>query len=187
MSKENKYTKLCAEMKDKIQKAGGSRYSEGDRVLMMNTLLNTPEHEAEIYVKDSTEPIVTTPVKDYRDSLKPVLKQFGVDDAELDKIQDVEFSKKHAKALLDVADTSMKDYMNVGRKVILPITGTEESQMEISVVKKDEKSKETKKPVETSPGHYESVPTGERMITSPHYEIKASNKVPSHLIKKEKI
>lgn len=187
MSKKNKYTDLCEEMRAKVQTAGGTRYSEGDRILMMQTLINTPDHEATSYIKDSEDEITTTPVQEYRDSLKPVLRQFGVDEAELDKIQEVDFSKKHAKALVDLTDLGMKDYLNTGRKMILPITGRDESQMEFFIEQKKEKSEETRKPVETEPGHYESVPTGDRRITAPHKEIKASNKIQEHLVRKEKI
>lgn len=188
MSKKNKYTELCQEMISKVQSAGGSRCSEGDRLSLMHTMLNTPDHEAVRYMKDNPdEEVTTTPVKEYRDSLKPVLKQFGVDDAEMDKIQEVEFPKKHAKAVLDLADTALKDYLDIGRKYILPITKTDEHQMEIYKVHKDEKSEETRKPVEVSPGQYESVPTGERRITKPHWEMKVSNKPQAHLVRKEKI
>lgn len=187
MSKKNKYTELCEQLKSKVQAAGGSRYSDTDRVMIMETLINTPEHESEVFVKDSEEPVVMTPSRDYRESLKPVLEQFGVDKAELDKIQEVEFPKKHAKAVIGLADAAMKDYLDVGRKMILPTTTRDETQMEFSRVWKEEKQEDTRKPVETSPGHYESVPTGERRITAPHYEIKASNKTPDHLVRKEKI
>lgn len=185
--KKDSYDELCDAMREKIQKAGGSRCSEADRCDMMHALLNTPDHESEIFMKDAEEPVITTPVKEYRETLKPILDQFGVDKDEQDKIMDVKFSKKHARAIIDLADQAAQDYMGVGRKLILPITGKDQSQMELSHVKKDEKRENTRKPVETSPGVYESVPTGECRITAPHTELKVSNKMQDHLVTKEKV
>ena len=71
----------------KVKEAGGSRHSKGDFTQMTHTLLNTPDQEVTTYIKDVNDPVVTKPVQAYRESLKPVLKQFGVDNAELDKIQ----------------------------------------------------------------------------------------------------
>lgn len=184
--KRDAYDALCDSMREKIQKAGGSRCSEADRRDMMYELLNTPDHEAEVWMKDADEPVITTPVKDYRESLKPILDQFGVDKDEQNKIMEVKFPKKHADALIKLGDQAIQDYMGVGRKLILPITDKDQSQMELSHAKKDEKRENTRKPVETSPGVYESVPTGECRITAPHTEIKASNKMQDRHVRKEK-
>jgi NACalpha-BTF3-like transcription factor len=187
MGKKNKYTSMVEEMREKVQKAGGSRYSKGDEIALTHALLNTPDHEVDVYVKDCPDPVVTKPVEHYRDSLKPVLKQFGVDAAELDKIQEVEFSKDHAEAFNELAAVAMKDYIGTGRKKILPVTSKTESQMEISQVEKAEKVEDTCKLVETSPGKYDRVPTGERKTTHAHSEMKVSNKVPGWLVDKKKI
>lgn len=183
----NRYEQLKQEMREKVQKAGGSRYSKSDRTSLTQTLLNTPDHEVQVYMKDCPDPVSTKPVAHYRESLKPVLKQFGVDAAELDKIQTVEFSKDHAEAFNELAEVAMKDYVATGRKVILPITSPTESQMEISQVERPEKTEDTRKLVESSPGVYESVPTGERKTTKAHTEMKVSNKIPGWLIDREKI
>lgn len=187
MGKKNKYTSMVEEMREKVQKAGGSRYSKSDETTLTHTLLNTPEHEVEVYLKDCPDPVVTKPVEHYRDSLKPVLKQFGVDAAELDKIQTVEFPKDHAEAFNELAAVTMKDYIGTGRKKIFPVTSKAESQMEITQVEKPEKVEDTRKLVETESGKYESVPTGERKTTKAHSEMKVSNKVPGWLVDKQKI
>jgi NACalpha-BTF3-like transcription factor len=187
MGKKSKYSSMVDEMREKVQKAGGSRFSKSDQTALTHTLMNTPEHEVPVYLKDCTDPVITKPTEHYRESLKPVLKQFGVDSAELDKIQTVEFPKDHAEAFNELAAVAMKDYMSTGRKIIFPVTSNEESQMEISMVNKEKKSEETRKLVETSPGKFESVPTGERKTTKAHTEIKAANKVPGWLVEKEKI
>lgn len=174
------YENLKKEITDKVKAAGGSRHSKSDLVLMTQTLLNTPEQEVNVYIKDGT-PVSTKPVERYRESLKNVVKQFGVDKAELDKVKDIKFDKEHADALMDVANTSMKDYIGTGRKMVFPITAPDETQMEISMVEKAEKSEETRKLVQKEDGSYESVPTGKKKTTKKHKEMKVSNKVPSWL------
>lgn len=180
------YDALKEQIKENVAKAGGSRHSKSDLTNLTHTLLNTPEQELTTYIKD-TEPVVTKPVERYRESLKPVVKQFGVDNAELDKIQDVKFSKDHAEAVVDLAQMIVKDYTGTGRKLIFPINSKEESQMEISQVEKAAKEEETKKLVETVPGKYEQVPTGKRKKTKKHKEMKVSNKVPAWLVDVEDI
>lgn len=187
MSKRrDKYDELRDTMREKIQKAGGSRCSESDRKELMHSLINTTDHEAEVWMKGVDEPEITTPVRDYRESLKPVLAQFGIDSEEQNKIMEVPFSRKHAEAIINLGDIAAQDYMDVGRKLILPITGEDQAQMELSHSKKDEKRENTRKPVEVSPGKFESVPTGDCRITAPHVELKASNKIQDRHVKKVK-
>lgn len=174
------YDKLKKEITEKVKAAGGTRHSKSDLTLMTQTLLNTPEQEVPVYIKDET-PVTSKPVERYRESLKSVVKQFGVDNAELDKVNDITFSKDHAEALMDVATTSMKDYIGTGRKMIFPVTSPDESQMEISIVDKNEKTEETRKLVQKEDGSYESVPTGKKKTTKAHKEMKVSNKIPSWL------
>lgn len=182
-----KYSKLKDEMRDKIQKAGGTRYSKSDHTALTHALLNDVDHEVPIYMRDCSDPVITRPVEHYRESLKPVLKQFGVDAAELDRIRTVEFPKDHAEALNELSAIAMKDYIDTGRKIIFPITSTGESQMEIATTQKDAKTEDTRKPVEVEPGKWKSVPTGERRTTKPHTEGTMSNKIPEWLVTKEKI
>lgn len=174
------YEKLKKEITDKVKAAGGSRHSKSDLVLMTQSLLNTPDHEVKTYIKDGTA-ATSKPVERYRESLKNVVKQFGVDKAELDKVKDITFDKEHADALMDVATTSMKDYIGTGRKMIFPVTAADESQMEISMVERPEKTEETRKLIQKDDGTYESVPTGKKKTTKKHKEMKVSNKVPSWL------
>lgn len=184
MSK-NPYEELKAEIRDTVKKSRSSRYSRSDQVKLTQTLLNTPDHEVPVYVSDPDNPVVTKPVQDYRESLKDVVKQFGVDDAELDKIQDVKFSKAHAEAFNNLSAVAMKDYAGTGRKLVLPINAPNESQMELSVVEKAEKSEDTRKLEQNADGSYSSVPTGKRKTTASHTELKASNKIPGWLIEQQ--
>ena len=176
------YEKLKEEISKKVKENGGCRYSKSDMTQMTTTLLNTPEQEVKTYLKDPNEPLTTKPVERYRDSLKPVLKQFGVDNAELDKIQDVKFSKEHAEALMDVSTQVIKDYTGTGRKFVFPVNDASESQMEIAQIEKAEKEVETTKIEQQSDGSYATVPTGKKRKTKAHKEMKVSNKVPGWLI-----
>ena len=183
------YKELKDAMAKKVQAAGSSRYSKGDHIALTHSLLNTPDYEVDVYIKDGDkyETTKTTPVKNYRESLKPVIAQFGVDKAELDKIHTVEFPKGHAEAFNDLAEVAMKDYISTGRKLIFPVNSEDESQLELSQFEVPEKIEDTSKLVEESPGNYKRVPTGDRKTTKKHTAYKAANKVPAWLVSKEKI
>ena len=183
----SKYDDLLQEMSKKVQEAGSSRHSKSDYIEVTRTLLNTPDHEVKVYVDDVDNPVVTKPVQRYRDSLKSVVEKFGVDKAETEKLDTMEFSKEHADALNDVALQAIKDYTGTGRKLVLPVTSPTESQMEIMQVDVEEKVLDTKKPVQGEDGSYSLVPTGERKTTAAHKEMRGSNKIPGWLWKKEKI
>jgi len=183
----SEYKKLLKEMKDKVQASGSSRHSKQDYISVAQTLLNTPDHEVDVYMRDGGEKVTTNPVARYRDTLKPVLQHFGVDKAEAEKMDTVTFTKDHAEALMDVATQVIKDYTGTGRKLILPITAEDESQMEISQTQIKEKMEDTRKPEVQPDGTYKSVPTGERKTTKAHREMRCTNKVPGWLVSKEKI
>lgn len=179
---KTEYEVLKGEIAKKVKAAGGTRHSKSDLTAMTQSLLNSPEQEVKTYIKDPDHPVTSKPVERYRESLKPVLKQFGVDAAELNKVQDVKFSKEHAEALNEVATTVIKDYTGVGRKLVLPITDPAESQMEIQQVEKPYKEEDTKKLEQQPDGSYKQVPTGKRKKTKAHKELKSSNKLPAWLV-----
>lgn len=179
------YEKLKDEITAKVKKTGGTRYSKSDMTQMTTAMLNSPSYEVKNYIKDVKEPVVTKPVERYRESLKPMLKQFGVDNAELDKVQSVSFGKEHAEALNELGMQIVKDYTSTGRKLILPINAADEAQMELSRCVVEAKEEETKK-IELQPdGSYASVPTGKKKKTKKHNRMKVSNKVPAWLVEEE--
>lgn len=178
MAKKTAYDELKEQISKKVKEAGSTRHSKSDLTAMTHTLLNTPEQEVSEYV-NSDQPVIKKPVERYRESLKPVIEQFGVDKAELDRIQEVKFSKEHADAFMDLAETVQKDYMRAGRKLIFPINEKDETQMEISTVAKEKSVKKTMKPEKDEAGNNITVPTGKIKTVEAHTEIKASNKVPA--------
>ena len=175
------YEKLKEEITSKVTATNSSRFSKSDMTQMTMSMLNSPEYEVQNYMKDVAEPVTTKPVERYRDSLKPMLKQFGVDNAELDKVRTVQLGREHAEAMNDMALQIVKDYTSTGRKLILPINSTEEAQMEISQKVIVEKEVETKKIEQQPDGTYVQVPTGKKKKTKKHSELKVSNKIPSWL------
>ena len=189
MGKNTKYSQLCAEITEKVKKSGTSSFSRGDLVSMAHTLVNTPEHEVDVFVQNkegAADKVVVNPVQHYRESLKPVLKQFGIDKTELDRIHDVQFSKDHAEAIVDLSLNLTKDYIRTGRKLKYPITAMNESAMAVSEVNVGTKVAETKRiEKDEKTGKYEAVPTGKVVTTAEHKAIKVSNKVP-HWLKQSK-
>ena len=181
------YEKLKAEITEKVNKTGGTRFSKSDMTKMTTAMLNSKDYEVQNYIKDVKDPVTTKPVERYRESLKSVVKQFGVDAAELDKVQTIPLGKEHAEALNDLSLQIVKDYTSTGRKLILPINNPDESQMEISQRVVKEKEVETKKIEQQADGSYASVPTGKKKKTKKHVEMKVSNKVPAWLIEESDV
>ena len=185
MSKNNAYTQLCNEIKQKIDSSNrakgrtSSAVSRSDLEAMTTVLLNTPDHEVTVYpyaAKDTSgtnEPIgvMKKPVKRYRDSLKPMLRSLGLDKHDADKIDDIPITKEHAAAMLDVSTTVIHDYMRAGRKFSFPITEPDETRMEINCVMAPER---------TSVGNRFKKDDGDDSvtITKERAIIKAKNPVP---------
>lgn len=182
--KKNAYTEMCAAIASHVKEKKTTIHSSSDYVGLTQALMNTPEHTQEIYVRNGdNEPIVKekNPSVRYREALKGVVKQFGIDKNELGKLDDMQFSKEHAAAVADLSTTVLKDYIGTGRKFTMPITSAHESQMSIAQTTVPKKSVATNKIVQGPDGNYSSVPTGKTVTTEEHDVIKASNKVPGWL------
>lgn len=142
MSKSS-YAIACDELKAKIKastqpgRRSSVAYSRSDLDGLATALINCPDHvvsEYQMKTSDATGAPVTIekqPAKRYRDSLKPTLKAMGLDKNDIAKIDDIQFPKEHASALMGVATQVMKDYMRAGRKFQFPITADDEVRMEI--------------------------------------------------------
>ena len=169
------------EVFNKISEASktSKRYSKGDHVEMTQALLNEGSYEVEYFTNPSNDEavkITKDPVKDYRDSLKPLLSEFGVDKAEQEKINSVPFSKKHAEALINVSQLVQHDYLATGKKIKLPQFNGDEACTTLELCTLPEKVEETKK-IENK----QVVPTGKTIKTAERTVVKSRNKVPSWL------
>lgn len=162
---------------------GSKRFSKGDLTTLMHAALNDESIEASYYSNpsgDTPVSVVKQPVKAYREAMKDVVSQFGVDKHELDRIHDVEISKKHAEALIDVAQMVQHDYVATGKKLRLPQMAENETTVTLYQDIAPEKVEETKKNVEVD-GKMVQVPTGKTIKTGERVITKSSNKVPGWL------
>lgn len=175
------------DIKDRIKNSankenGSKRYSREDHIALMQGALNEPDMEVTIYSNPSgktPDQVTRQPMKDYRTALKGVAKQLGIDKAEADKIDDLELTKQHAAAIIEVSEFVGNELLDTGKKYRLPLYNTSDTVVTLSKGRVGEEVKETKKIVETEPGKYEQVPTGKTVKTAPHSVTKVSNKVPA--------
>ena len=193
MSKnKNAYTQLCDEIAEKIaasNRAKGrnsSAVSKSDLEMMTTTLLNTPDHTVTVYPyssKDTEDPIGVEkqPVKRYRDSLKPMLRNMGMDKYDVDRIDDVPMTKEHAAALLDVATVAVHDYMRAGRKFSFPMMEKDETRMEMQTITAPEKISQGNRFMKDDAAANDRV-----TVTKERVMLKAKNPVPSWLKKTSK-
>ncbi len=193
---KSKYSELCRDIEAKIKasaKPNGKipvSTSNSDLTAMAQSLLNSPDHEVIEYNPKVTDAngdpstVVKQPSKRYRESLKPMLKAMGIDKNEVDKLDDYQFNKEAAAALMETAGTVIKDYIDVGRKYKFPITSMDESQMSISTTSVDEKINKTNKFEKDENGVTISVPTGKTVKTKKHKNIKVTNTIP-HWLKED--
>lgn len=169
------YKEICDKLTDSTKQS--KRFSKGDFVELTTGLLNESGHEVSYYTNPSGEQAVAVkkdPVRAYRESLKPILNEFGVDKSEQEKIFDVEFTKKQAEALIDVAQVAQHDYMATGKKLRLPQLSANETTVTLEQQTLPEKVEATKK-IEDG----KSVPTGKTIRTQERVVTKAGNKVPA--------
>lgn len=165
--------------------------AEGAKTFSRNTLnkvatdlMNDPEYVSEVYSKkgDSYEVSETTPVKEYRNELKKVVKAAtGVDEAELGKLDTMQLPKSFCAATEKIGEVAIKSYMSTGKTMRFDINAADESAMTARIEDIKETTAATKKIVETSPGKYESVPTGKIVTRKAHKELKTKNKLPGWL------
>ena len=174
---------VLADIKKSAKDKNSTRFSKSDFVNSTTALLNSDDYEESNYVKngnDATE-VKVRPAHKFREALKPVLKQMGIDNAELDRIHDVQFPKAAGEAMYDLTASAIRGYMDTGRAFVFPMMSKDETQMSIASADVKEKTVETRVIQQKADGGYESVPTGKSATTKKHRAIKASNKVPPWL------
>lgn len=184
MSKETRYEKLCKELKESTN---ATAYSKTALQSMANTYMNDLEHVSKTFkpTGESYEVIERVPAKEFRDSMKSVVKKtFGVDNEELNKLDEAELPKSMTNAMIDCVQDVEVDYMRTGKKLKYPITSEKDTSMSIALRAVDEKTVATKKNVQKDDGTWEQVPTGDTYKYEAHTEIKSSNKLPAWLKKK---
>jgi len=177
MAKSKSYIEIMKALNESAKTS--TRYSKGDYVELATAFINEPDCEVDYYTNPSADsPVVVSknPAKAYRDSLKDVVAKFGVDKNELAKLDAMEFSKKHAEAIVDVAQVVQHDYLSTGKKIRLPQLEENETTVTLGMAILPEKVEATKK-IENGL----QVPTGKTMKTAERSVLKAGNKVPGWL------
>lgn len=138
----SEFTKACEALNKKI--SDGARpgrkpscaYSKGDLDNLAHALVNSPDYtysEYSMKTDENGKPIKVekSPSKRYRDSLKPTLKSLGLEKEDVDKIDDMQFNKEHASAIVGLASIAIKESLLAGRKYQFPMTSDKEARMEI--------------------------------------------------------
>lgn len=180
----SKFTDFVEQMNANKQ---SKNFSKSDMVGMTAALLNDPDADVITYVKkgDTYEVHHNNPSRDVRENVYvPLLKAFGVDRAEMAKLEDYKISKAGAEALTDLNLLVTKMYIaenGLGRKLTLPMTSPTEAVQSISIETVPQDVKQTTMIVKNEDGTYSSKPTGKEVTTAPHARLKASNRVPAWL------
>lgn len=167
----------------------GGNYSKSSLVELAMSIYND-KPTFNIYTKKG-DTYTTTPVcpgAAVRQALiAPILKSFGVDKAEMDKLDDLPTSKAGAEALTDFSLLLVKEYVSqngMGRRLTLPSTSADETIQSIGTVKVDEVSRDTNMIVKADGSdEYTTKPTGKKVTTASHYKLVGRNRVPSWLKK----
>ena len=181
------WTEKRAEIQAALKNTSTKSHSKGDLVELTQALLNSPEEELSVYVKDeNTEAgyaeVKCNPSKDFRNQMKRmVVDTFGIDKADAAKLDAAEFSKGMAEAIDTVALHTIKAYMEDGRKLVFPVTSPSDARMGVSIDKKPERKSESIKFIDKEDGTVEKVSTGKYVVTKEHYAVNSHNKVPDWL------
>lgn len=163
--------------------ANSRRYSKSDYISLAHAAMNEPDLTATYYSNPSGDTPVSVegkPVENYRNALKDVVKQFGVDNGELGKLDNMPFTKKHAEAVTELGQFIQDEYVDTGKKLRLPQFCANGTTVTLSREVLDEKTEATKKNV-TVDGKTMQVPTGKTIRTEQRSVVKATNKVPAWL------
>lgn len=177
----SKYTDFVTDLKNQSK---GGNYSKNDLVNLATAMFNDPECEIPVYVKrgDTYEERTHKPSQAIRNNLiAPILKNFGVDRAEMARLNEVQTSRAGGEALTDFALLLIKQYISnsgLGRKLTLPMTSPNETVQSISCVKAEEEKRATTMIARNEDGTYSTTPTGKVVTTQAHEKVKVGNRVP---------
>lgn len=182
----SKYTDFIEAFKASNGGNGAKVYSKNDLASLATVMFNDPETSFQVVVKkgDTFQHKEINPAKDLRTALiQPILKQYGVDRAEMDKVMSVETTRSGGEALADFSLMLIKNYISkngMGRKLTLPMTSTDETVQSIVVDEVPEEVRTTTMIVKDGDA-YKTVPTGNQVTTKAHTKLKVGNRVPAWL------
>ena len=165
----------------------GTNFSKNEMVNQATAMINDVDLGITTYIKkgDKYDTKVVYPGKSIRDTvIAPILKSFGVDRAEMGKLDTMAISRAGGEALTDFALLLVKEYIStkgLGRKLTLPMTSPEETVQSICTVKSPKEERATTMIAKAEDGTYYTTPTGKVVTTAEHEKVKVLNRVPSWL------
>lgn len=169
-----------------LAESRGGNFSRGTLVDLAGALYNeSPDFN--VYTKKGDTYVATTinPGKALRANMvAPILKSFGVDKAELPKLDEVKISKAGAEALADYSLMLVKEYISdkgLGRRLTLPMTDPNETIMSLQYREVPAETKATTMIVKGDDGVYTTKPTGKTVTTAAYQKLLVRNRVPSWL------
>lgn len=183
----SKFSDLIAAAQAERKDGRGENYSRTSMVELATVMANDIDCEIPVYTKkgDAPEKKSIFPARALRnDVIAPVLKGFGVDRAELGRLNEVQISRAGGETLTDYSLLLLKTYISkngLGRKLTLPMTSPAETVQSLSVESSGEESHATTKIVRNEDGTYSTTPTGKIVTTKAHDKLKVTNRVPSWL------
>lgn len=155
-------------------------FSKGDFSRLTLALMNTPEHTTKIAKIKNGELNLEEiqPVKAYRNSIKEVLVDFGVDKQEGEKfVNEYKFKKAQAEPFYDFMCEAMETYMMTGKRLTL----NPKEDYNASLIMEDVPASTD---TYTAPNAQGTVSTG-KVKKDAHKKIKVKSTVPKH--KKTKV
>lgn len=172
------------------QSTSTKTYTKSGISQLANAYFNDPEYKSHKIVPTGdggfTEE-TSSPAADFRTGLKGVMKKhFGIDAAEADKLNTIDFPRSVTDPMLDGVSFVQKDYLDSGRALKIPMTKKDETAMSVFVKEVGETSIDTKRIEQTPDGTWQSIPTGETVTHMKRNAISVSNKVPGWLTSRKK-
>lgn len=166
---------------------GGNNYSKSELNTLATVMMNDPTADITVHFKkgDTFETRVYNPGKSIRANLiAPILRNFGVDRAEMGKLDDMQISRAGGEALADFSLLLVKSYISkkgLGRKLTLPMLSTDETVQTLECDTTKEEKRATTRIVRQEDGTYVTTPTGKLVTTRSHEKLKTTNRVPAWL------
>lgn len=171
----SKYEEKIAKLKEESSSTAFSKKTQDE---VASALINDPDYERREYRRKGTdfEVVKSYPVKDFRNGLKDLVKSFGVDATEADKIDTIDLSKKISNPVGEMSGVIVKGVMQTGKAFRFSPENDNETVMNIALHEMPEKDVETRKPEKQADGRVIQVPTGDKVHYTKRTEIAASNK-----------
>ena len=161
----------------------GGNYSKSSFVDLATAMFNEPDCAVSVYVKrgDSYAVREYAPGKDLRNNfVAPILRSFGVDKAELPKLDTIQISRAAGESLANYCLLLTKEYISLkglGRRLTLPMTSLDDTAATIGMQEVPEETRNTTKIVKNDAGDgYNVEPTGKVVTTKKHDKLVGKNK-----------